>query len=271
MIKKLFIVLCLFAFTANAQTKKTKGKTKTPVPVDSTGARTQTVVIDPLEALEETLPLEVELDPNSGRRIVHKDVKRRNDSLRAGLRKSIRDKIRAEVATFWARTKYPEKGKKGPTQLCMNIVSKDTNLVYCVNDSNCVEPEVSKVLFEKQKGDSMYMLIYVDAFNKAKDDGGLCGAGHETKLLFTRWNTKTNIAKWKTKNISSCTKGITNMTKFPIKDWDKSGPLDVRYNRSLFFYEIRFDPQHPELGIQTLKDEAKEAKEKEGKKEDKSE
>lgn len=256
MIKNLLIVLCLFAITAHAQPGKTKSKTKTKVAkVDSTGAPVEEEPpLDPMEALEATLPLEVELDPMTGKKVIHKDVKRRNDSLRADLRM----KIRKEVTDFWVRTKYPNPKAKSPEkiQLCFNIVSKDTNLIHCVNDSLVVDPEVKKVLFEKRNGDSTYMLIFVDAFSKLKNDGGLCGAGHETKLYFVRWNTKTNQAKWKTKHIASCSKGITNMTKEPIAGWDKAAPLIVKYNRSFYFYEIKFDPANPQLGIQTVKDDA---------------
>jgi len=269
MIKKLFIVLCLFAFTANAQTKKTKdkAKTKTSVKADSTGVA-PTVTVDPLVALEDSLPLELTIDPMTGKKVFHKDVKRKNDSLRAALRKSIRDKIRAEVGSFWVRTKYPAKGKTGPIQLCINIVSKDTNLVHCMNDSLVLEPEVSKVLYEKKVGDSTYMLIFIEAYSKSKSDNGLCNAGRETKLFFTRWNTKTNSAKWKSKNIRSCLKGITLMTKEPLVDWDKTSTLYVKYHRADFFYEIKFDPQFPQLGLQTVKDEEKNAKKDEEPKKD---
>jgi hypothetical protein len=95
MIKKLLIVLCMFALAtgAGAQTKgkskpKTDPKAKTkPAPGDSTATEEP---VDPMEALEATLPLEVELDPMTGKKVVHKDVKRRNDSLRADLRARIK-------------------------------------------------------------------------------------------------------------------------------------------------------------------------------------
>jgi hypothetical protein len=253
MIKKIFALLFMFTLvTAYAQPKKGKGKTKAAVQNPTDSAATEEEKIDPMEALELTLPLEVESDPMTGKKIKYPERKKRNDSLRADLWK----KIRAEKRDFWVRTTYPPKGKTGPVQLCMNIVSKDTNLVYCIKDSIIRDPEVSKVLFEKQVKDTMYMLIFIDAFNKSKTDGGVCNGGHESKLFFTRWNTKTNNAKWKVKNVASCEKSITLMSKNPIKDWDRSsGPLDIKYNRSLFFYEIRFDPEHPELGIQTLKDD----------------
>jgi hypothetical protein len=248
MIKKLFVVLCMFALVANAQTKKPKTKVKKAT--DSTAVSTEPEeILDPFEALEATLLPEMLIDAN-GKKVYYKDRKRTNDSLRAALRAS----IRAEKTTFWVRTKYPAKGKTGPIQLCMNIVCKDTNLVYCTNDSIVKEPETKKILFEKRVADSVYMLIFVEAFTKSKSDNGLCGAGKESKLYFARWNVKTNIAKWKIKNVQSCIKGITLMSKDPIANWDKAAPLSVRYHRADFFYEILFDHEHPELGIQSIKD-----------------
>jgi hypothetical protein len=254
MIKQILIVLCLFALTANAQTKKpAKGGKQKPktVTTDSTGAESEEP-IDPFEALENTLPLETVMDPNTGKKVFYPEVKRKNDSLR----KDLAYRIKKEKMTFWARTKYPKPkaAKPEPIQLCMNIVSKDTNLVYCVNDSICKDPEVAKVLFEKQVGDTMFVLIYLDAFSKSKSDGGVCNAGHESKLFFARWNVKTNQAIWKFKNVSSCLKGITNMTKEPIVNWNKSDVLVVKYHRGSVFYEVKFDPQRPDLGLQSAKD-----------------
>lgn len=126
---------------------------------------------------------------------------------------------------------YTKKAKKKTdrTKLCFNLVSRDTVLLYCVNDSICKDPEVSKVLFESQKGDTNYVLVYVDAFTKMGDDYPQCNAGKETKLVFVRWNTKTNKAKWKQKTICSCVRHIENMTKEPILNWDGSTVLVARY------------------------------------------
>jgi hypothetical protein len=64
--------------------------------------------------------------------------------------------------------------------------------------------------------------------------------------------------KVKHKNIASCTKGITKMSKESPLDWDKSGPLEIKYNRSFDFTEIKFDPASPQLGIQVTRDDTKE-------------
>ena len=123
----------------------------------------------------------------------------------------------------------------------MNIVCKDTNLVYCINDSIVLEPELYKVLYEKREKDSIYMLIFIEAYSKSKNDNGMCNSGRESKLFFTRWNIKTNGAKWKSKNIRSCVKGITLLGgKEQINEWNKSTPLVVKYHRADFFYEIKF-------------------------------
>jgi hypothetical protein len=252
MIKNLFFFLFMIALAAGAQTKKPKPKAKV-ITTDSTGAVIEK--IDPFDSLEATLPREVVMDAN-GKKIFYADIKRRNDSLRNALRTELRKPKRS----FWVKTRYPAKGTKGITELCMNIVSKDTNLTYCIKDSVCKEPEDYRILFQKQHGDSIYMLIFVDAYSKSKNDQGLCSAGHETKLFFTRWNVKTNSAKWKIKNVRSCLKGITLLGKDPFPEWDKTSPITIKYHRADFFYEVKFDPAHPELGIQSVKDEGKEGK-----------
>jgi hypothetical protein len=259
MIKRIFFVLflCTLTIGVNAQTKKggKNPKVKTEAPVDSSANQTEEE-LDPMAKLELELPLEYEIDAMTGKKVFYKERKKRNDSLRNVLRMELKKK----TSTFNVTTKYPKKGTKDRTQLCINIANKDTNLLYCMNDSILKEPETSKVLFEQTKGDTTYMLIYVDAFSKSKSDGGLCNAGKETKLFFVRWNIKENKAKWKQKMISSCLKGTTNMTKEPIVNWDKSAPLVVSYHRGSTFYDLKFDPQKPELGMQSGNNAAEEGK-----------
>jgi hypothetical protein len=147
--------------------------------------------------------------------------------------------------------------KKERTKLCINLVCKDTVLNYCMNDSLCRDPETSKILFEQRKGDTLYVLVFIDGFSKpdAALDDGRCGAGKETKLVFCRWNTKTNQAKWKQRNISSCLRGVTNMSQDAVANWDKTSPLVVNYHRgSSIFVELKFDPEKFELGLQSIKD-----------------
>lgn len=255
MVKKIFIIVFVFCLAVvNAQTKKPdpkgkgkgKEKPKTEAPKEVIPEEPQ---LTPMEKLELTLEPEWAIEPNSPKKVLRKDVKRKNDSLRSALRSS----IKKEAMTFRVKTKYPKKpGEK--TQLCFNIVAKDTNLTHCFNDSICKDPEVTKVLFEKAVGDTTFMLIYVDAFSKSKSDGGLCNGGKETKLFFTRWNTKENKAIWKQKTITSCLKGTTNMTKEPITEWDKTSVLTVSYHRGSTFYDVKFDPAHPEKGLQSNND-----------------
>jgi hypothetical protein len=153
---------------------------------------------------------------------------------------------------FMVYTKKP-KTNKDRTKLCVNLVSGESVINYCMNDSLCKDPEVSKILFEQKQGDTLYVLVLIDAFTKidATNDDGKCSSGKETKLVFSKWNTKTNEAKWKQKNISSCSKGITNMSKDPLSEWDKNSVLTVNYHRGQNFYELKFDPQQYQLGLQS--------------------
>ena len=259
MIKKLLVLVCLFAVTLGTAQKKGPKVKVTKATVDSTGAPIEPEEpLDPMEALEANLPMEVTLDPNTGKKVQHKDIKRKNDSLR----KDLRDRLKKEKMTFrvWTQHPNPKATVKERKMLCVNIVHKDTSLIYKTKDSVCVDPENYKLLHEYTNGDSTYMLIYIDAFTK--DNNELCLAGHETKLYFVRWNTKTMEAKWKFKNICSCSKGITMMTKRKtINEWDKVSLLDIKYNRDLDFTELRYDPSKPTLGIQVIKDDSADKKE----------
>ncbi|MBA3663386.1 MAG: hypothetical protein H0W61_04155 [Bacteroidetes bacterium] len=254
MVKRIFLIAFIFCLGSSfGQTKKVDPKTKGKGKGKTEATTTQTVVeepeLSPMEKLESELLPEWVLEPNSPKKVLLKDRKRKNDSLRLALR----TKLKKEAMTFAVKTKYPKKPNE-KIQLCINISAKDTNITYCVNDSICKDPEVAKVLYEKSVGDTTFMLVYVDAFTKSKSDPGLCNAGHETKLFFARWNTKDNKAIWKQKTISSCIKGVTNMTKEPVANWDKSSVLNLSYHKGSNFYDLKFDPEHPELGIQSPKD-----------------
>jgi len=149
---------------------------------------------------------------------------------------------------------YSRKAKTGKDlrmKLCINLVKDTTILNYCLTDSLCKNPEVSKVMFQKMDGDTNYVLVYIDAFSKPIDKPS-CDAGHETKLFFARWNVKTNKALWKQKSVASCMRGIDNMTKDPIGDWDGSSTLVVSYYRgNSQFLEVKFDPANYKLGMQS--------------------
>ena len=135
-------------------------------------------------------------------------------------------------------------------KLCFHLIAKDTVLDHCINDSLCRDPEVYKQLYENKQGDTTYVLIYVEAFTKGMNDIK-CDAGKESKLVYLRWNTKTNKAKLKQKVVASCTRGIVNMTKDPIVNWDQSAPLEVSYYKGgNDFPVIRFDPAQFLLGLQ---------------------
>lgn len=247
MLKHVLILVMLVAMTANAQTKgKGKGKVKGKDATDTTGVfRPEEVELTEMEQFELTLPLDQEIDGITGKMIYHKDIKKRNDSLR----KEFVKKLKLQKNTFRVYTKRPNPKKKDDKmQLCINIVAKDTNLVYSMNDTIIKDPEVFKLLFNKTIGDTVYQLIYVDAYSKT---GGACSGGHETKVWFVRWNAPAGKAIWKAKTISSCYKTITNMTKQDPLTWDGKSPLLFSYNKGSQFIDVTFDPEKCKQGFQT--------------------
>jgi hypothetical protein len=217
---KAIIFAILFATYANAQTK--------PVP----GGKT---------------PL-----PKNGKAIAKKD------SIKPDTLKYVEPPVPREFLVYTKKPRTP----KERTKLCINLVSEPNVINYCMNDSLCKDPEVSKILFEKRDGDTLYVLILIDAFTKidATNDDGRCNAGKETKLVFARWNTTVNQAKWKQKNVCSCSRGITNMSKELISAWDGASMLTVSCHRALSFYDIKFDPQNYKMGLQSTKETEGEAK-----------
>jgi hypothetical protein len=151
-------------------------------------------------------------------------------------------------AVFGKRAKYAKDKKM---RLCINLPLGKENIQYCMVDSFLKEPEVSKILFQKTEGDTTYSLIYLDAFTKAPEKPA-CDAGHETKLIFSKWNTAVNKATWRVRTISSCMKGVTNMTKSNIADWTPDSPLVVNYYKGQSnFVEAKFDPGQFKLGFQS--------------------
>lgn len=150
---------------------------------------------------------------------------------------------------FAVYSKIP-KDKKERIKLCINLVEGETILNYCVNDSICRNPEVSKILWQQKQGDTTYVLVYIDAFSKPVDKVA-CDAGHETKFYFARWNTQTNKAIWKSKIVCSCMRGIENMSKDAVKEWDGNSELIINYYKgNSQFTTFIFDPQNYKLGIQ---------------------
>lgn len=255
MVKQVLILaMVMMVSLAAAQTKgKGKGKGKKDVnDIDTTGVfRPVEHELTPMEEFELTLPLEQEIDGITGKMIYHKDVKKKNDSLR----KEFVKELKRQTNTFRVYTKYPNPKKKDDKmKLCINIVAKDTNLVYTMKDTLIKDPEVYKLLFNKTIGDSVYQLIFVDSYNKS---GGACSGRKETKLWFVRWNAPAGKAIWKAKTINSCQKTITNMTKQNIMEWDGKEPLILSYNRGDAFIDVTFDPAKPLLGFQTTGDSSK--------------
>lgn len=255
-LKHLFVLMLLVS-VASAQTKgkPTTGKGN-PKNVKGKKAVADSVnvdddeEVDPYAQFELTLPIEEEIDPLTGKTKFYKDRKIKNDSARA----VFREKMRKENLAFKVYSKKPKKNSKDRMKLCINISAKDTNLLYCTNDSICRDPENFKQLYYRIVGDTVYALIFVDAFTKSAYKGGVCNGGKETKLFFLRWNAPKGKAIWKVRTISSCIKTVTNMTKTPIGEWDGKSELNISYHKGSKFYDIKFDPEKPQLGMQSASD-----------------
>lgn len=262
MIKKLItlsLVLSTFvSFGQKGKTQQPKEKydpTKTSetvqaAPPDSLMGFALYESMTPFESLEYQLKPESETDPVSGKTTYYKDVKKRNDSLRVAFRKALKKKY----STFSVKTVKPRNATER-MKLCFNIVAKDTNLTHCFKDSIMRDPELAKVIYDKAVGDTVYMLILVEAYNKTIPT---CGTTKESKLYYARWNYKESKAIWKVKTFSSCAKTITNMTKFNVADWDKKSPLVISFNKGSDFVDLTFDPDKPEKGIVSSNDALKE-------------
>ncbi len=261
MFKKI-IVSFLIAFVSVANAQKTQPKTKEKydptktsetvkaAPPDSLLGYAMYEGMTPFQSLDYQLPNESETDPVSGKTTYFKAVKKKNDSIRVAFRVALKKKYN----TFSVKTVKP-KAAGERMKLCFNIVAKDTNLQHCFKDSIMRDPEISKVLYQKAAGDTVYMLILVEAFNKTINT---CGTTRESKLYFTRWNYKESKALWKVKTFSSCAKTITNMTKMPVAEWDGKSILTISFNKGSDFVDLTFDPDKPEKGIVSSNDSIKE-------------
>jgi hypothetical protein len=163
------------------------------------------------------------------------------------------EEVREDFPTEFKVYSKPAKPKKQRMKLCINLVSPDSILNYCVNDSLLNNPEVTKILFEQKEQDTTYTLVYVAAFTKDPNRPE-CAAGKEVKLFFLRWNTVRNKAVVRQKYIESCQKTVTRLTREPIEEWDGQTPLQVSYHRGDAFNTLTFDPKNYKLGLQTVND-----------------
>lgn len=244
----IIISICAGALNAEfiAQTKKgTSAKKPTKTAAELKAAQTNSSVIDEdtetdeeklIKLLEERETVDYHDDPV---------FRRRNDSAV--------NAIRMRKRTFGVFT-YKDVKNKNRLQLCINLVNKDTNYRYCVNDSICKYPEKHKILYQQKTGDTTYMLIYVFAFTKTPSKPN-CAGGKEIKIYFVKWNEKYNTAKFKPLTIESCYKGITNMTKTSPEEWDGKTPLTVSFHKGSGFFDYTFDPNAPQKGFQGTTDE----------------
>lgn len=162
----------------------------------------------------------------------------------------IEAKIKADrkFAVYNKQNKGKVDNKK---KYCIQLVTDSAVHNWCSVDSTIKGPEITKVLFNKQVGDTNYVLVFIDAFTKVPDKVE-CEAGKETKLVYFRWNTRTNKSIVKIRTINSCLRAITNMTKENIVEWNGSAPLVLNYHKGgTKFVEVKFDPAQFLLGFQS--------------------
>ncbi len=244
----IFILLsgCFFNSALLAQNKKgSPAKKPTKTAADLKAAQT----------LSSTADEDTETDEEKLKKLMeeretvdyHDDpvFRRRNDSAV--------NAIRMRKRTFGVFT-HKDVKNKNRLQLCINLVNKDTNYRYCVNDSICKYPEKHKILYQQKAGDTTYMLIYVFAYTKSPSKPN-CAGGKEIKIYYVKWNEKYNTAKFKPLTIESCYKGITNLTKNNPEEWNGKTPLTVSFHKGSGFYDYTFDPNAPQKGFQGSSDD----------------
>ena len=161
------------------------------------------------------------------------------------------EKYFREHAEFGVYTK-PASSIYKRTRLCVQLAENGKTHLFSIHDSLCINPEKSKVLFQKMEGDTVFCLIVIDAFSKASDNP-FCDAGKETKVVYARWSTKTNKSKFKQRTVSSCLRGITNLTTTDLFKWNPdSGPLELNYHKGGDLYiQVIFNPKDFHIGFQS--------------------
>ncbi len=134
--------------------------------------------------------------------------------------------------------------KKAKANVVTLVDGKD-KIDYTWNDTTMRDPETTKILFEAQKGDTLYAFLYVATFSKVTTTSinGKCVAGKEKRLFFVKWDRTNNQAKWKNKSIESCLLNVTLMSKEEeLNDWDKQSPLVIKTHKANAFVDLTFDP-----------------------------
>ncbi len=161
------------------------------------------------------------------------------------------EKYYREHAEFGVYTK-PATSQYKRARLYIQLAENGKTHLFSIHDSLCINPEKSKVLFQKMEGDSVFSLIAIDAFSKATDNP-LCDAGKETKVVYARWSTKNNKSKFKQRTVSSCLRGITNLTATDLFKWNPdSGPLELNYHKGGDLYiQVIFNPKDLHIGFQS--------------------
>ncbi|MGE0567709.1 MAG: hypothetical protein AB7O73_07145, partial [Bacteroidia bacterium] len=246
--------------TVKSKTTKTvkgkKGKNVEDEPTDRLAGEEEEEY-DPWKEFEYTLEPETEIDSDTGKEKFYPERKKKNDSLRA----VFRVQLKKERNSFrvYSRHPHPKSKKKEKIKLCVNITAKDTNFTYMITDTMCKDPEVYKLLYKKEIKDTVYWLIYIDAFAKTPYKGGICHGKHETKVYFVKWVFKDNKVipytkpKFKATKIASCISTITNMTTEDPLKWDGKSTIKFSYNKGSHFYDVEFDPNNPHRGLEKSK------------------
>lgn len=159
------------------------------------------------------------------------------------------EKYYKEHAVFGVYTKEASAAYKR-TRLFIQVVEGAQTHLFSIHDSLCINPEKSKVLFQKLEGDSVFCLIGIDAYSKAANNP-YCDAGKETKVVYLRWNIKTQKSRFKQRTISSCLRGVTNLSQ-DIFNWQPTANLELTYHKGGDMYiTVLFDPKNWHLGFQS--------------------
>jgi hypothetical protein len=154
---------------------------------------------------------------------------------------------------FSAKT-IRDDAKKAKHNVLTLIDGKD-KIDYTWNDTVVRDPETTSVLFEKQKGDTLYALLYVGTFSKVTTSSanGRCFSGKEKRLFFVKWSRTDNQAKWKNKCLESCLLSVTNMTKDEtLTNWDKTSELVFKTLKANAFVDLVFDPAKFWEGVKSV-------------------
>jgi hypothetical protein len=137
----------------------------------------------------------------------------------------------------------------------LTLLNGKEQINYTWNDTIVRQPEKTIVLFEEQKNDTLYALLYISTFSKVTTTSAnaRCFAGKEKRVFFVKWSRKDNQAKWKNKCVESCLLSVTNMTKDEtISSWDKKSELVFKTLKANTFVDLVFNPSRFWEGLKSV-------------------